>query len=205
MILRTSLSRPRVASALLALGLSLSACSPALNWREVRVDPPSGLLAQFPCKPDRHVRQVAWPGVPGGLEMTMLSCQVDDSTWAVSHMRLPDVRQVEGALSGLRAQMQANLEAAARMATPPRPVVATALGAAAVPGMTPSAQAQAWQFRATRPDGLGRPMPMRVRAWHFSHGLTVFQASVSHPDAASGGQSSEDMADVFLSSFHFPG
>lgn len=52
--------RPLIAPVLLGAGL-LAACSPALNWREVRATP-SALKAMMPCKPDKAVRQVAVAG-----------------------------------------------------------------------------------------------------------------------------------------------
>src|SRR5262245_60104525 len=47
----------------LAVGLafSVSACSPALDWRETRLQGP-GLLALFPCRPVAQSRQIELAG-----------------------------------------------------------------------------------------------------------------------------------------------
>ena len=44
-----------------------AACTPTLDWREVRPEA-SGLVALFPCKPDRHARR-AVAGVCGRLTL----------------------------------------------------------------------------------------------------------------------------------------
>lgn len=194
-----------VSALVVALATTMPACAPALDWREVQVWPGEGLKATFPCKPDRHQRQIAWAGLPDGATMHLLTCQADGVTWAVNAMTLPEVALVGPALDHLRASMQANLAAAANMAVAAQPVSSQDLGPVTVPRMTPMPQAHAWAFSAQRPDGLGRPMAQQVRAWHFAHGLTVFQASVWRSGEASSRQSSEDMANEFFRSFQFPG
>ena len=47
----------------LAGALTLSACSPAQNWRDV-VFEGNALKAQLPCKPDRTSRNVPLGGMP---------------------------------------------------------------------------------------------------------------------------------------------
>jgi len=46
---------------ILAAVLVLAACSPELNWREVRADP-TALTVLLPCKPDRGTRTVPLAG-----------------------------------------------------------------------------------------------------------------------------------------------
>jgi hypothetical protein len=208
------MNRSRVACMGLILCAITSACAPALDWRAVPLAQAEGLLASFPCKPEQRERHVAWPGVPQGVTMHLASCQTEAMTWAVSYVTLPDVRLVGPALQAFPDQMRQNLLAAAQMRQGAQPAsqpvdVAQAvssrdLGPTTVPGMTPMAQARTWQFAAQRADGLGRPMDMVIRASHFSHGLTVFQASMWRPAEAVKPQSSEDVADVFLHGFHFP-
>lgn len=191
-------------SAACALALTaLTACSPALNWRTLDVQDAHGLRALFPCKPDRFERQVPWPGLPSGVSMRLLSCQAQDRTWALSYITMPDVTLVEPALQQWPDIMRANLNQAASSASDS--VRVHDLGAVAVPRMTPSPNAHAWQFEGTRPDGRGKPMTVAIRTWHFSHGMTVFQASVSGAGGASESQSSEDVAQAFFRGFHFPG
>jgi hypothetical protein len=184
---------------------ALSACAPSLNWREVAPEQADGLKALFPCKPDVQARQVPWPGVQGGVLMHLLSCQAEERTWSLSYMTLNDATLPGAALSQWSELTRANLIAAARLASSVDPVASHDLGPVRVPHMTPMPQAHAWRFQGLRPDGLGRPMAMDVQAWHFSHGMTVFQASVAGPVDQAKGQSSEDVAQAFFRGFHFPG
>ena len=193
------------AAAALALSVLASGCSPSLNWREVRPEAAEGLAALFPCKPDRHEREIAWPGMTTPATMRMLSCQTDEGTWALSYLTLSDVTLVPPALDELTAMMRRNLGAAAQMAGAAPVAVEKDLGAIDVPRMTPMPQAHGWQFQAQRPDGLGRPLNMDIRTWHFSHGITVFQASVWRPVEVIKGQTSEDVAEAFFRGFKFPG
>ena len=198
-------SSPLAVVGALTLSLLTSACSPALNWREVRPAQADGLMALFPCKPDVHERVVPWPGLPAGATMHLLSCQTEAGTWALSYLTLPDVTLLAPALQELTMAMRRNLGSAAQLAGGGSPISVRDLGPIAVPGMTPTPQAHGWHFQAQRPDGLGRPMDMDIRTWHFSHGKTVFQASVWRPVVVVKSQSSEDVAEAFFRGLQFPG
>lgn len=195
---------PLTAACTLALSLLTSACSPALNWREVHPAQADGLTALFPCKPDAHERVVPWPGLPAGATMHLLSCQTEAGTWALSYLTLPDVALLAPSLHELTMAMRRNLGSAAQLAGGSAPVSEQDLGPIAVPGMTPTPQARAWHFQGQRPDGLGRPMDMDIRTWHFSHGMTVFQASVWRPLDVVKAQTSEDVAQAFFKGLNFP-
>jgi hypothetical protein len=197
-------SPPLAVVCALTLSWLTSACSPALNWREVHPAQADGLTAQFPCKPDVHERVVPWPGLPAGGTMHMLSCQTEAGTWALSYLSLPDVALLAPAMHELTMSMRRNLGAAAQLAGGGQPVSEQDLGPIVVPGMTATPQARAWHFQAQRPDGLGRPMNMDIRTWHFSHGMTVFQASVWRPLDVAKAQTSEDVAQAFFNGLQFP-
>ena len=83
------------------------------------------------------------------------------------------------------------------------PVGVVPLGPVQVRGMTPQPQAQGWRFQARRVDGWGRPLEMGVTAWHFAHGVTVFQAAVWRAGASMGGAKGEDVANAYFQSFQF--
>ena len=183
----------------------LSACAPSLNWRDVSPEQADGLKALFPCKPDVQERRIEWPGIAGGVQMHLLSCQAEERIWSLSYMTLPDATLIGPALLQWPETTRRNLKTAAEMASSVDPIAAHDLGPAAVPHMTPMPQSHAWRFQGLRPNGLGRPMAMDVQAWHFSHGMSVFQASVAGPADQAKGQSSEDMAQAFFHGFHFPG
>jgi hypothetical protein len=223
-----------LATLLSSLPLCMTACAPALNWRDVHPAQADGLKALFPCKPATHEREVPWPGLPQGVVMRMLSCQTDEATWALSYVTVPDVALVGPSLHEMAMMLRRNLAAASQMAAqtvvgtpasgpaPGRDAASGAdaggngqstavlglseqdLGPISVPGMTPMPQAHAWRFTAQRPDGLGRPLDLDIRTWHFSHGMTVFQASVWRPASAAKAQSSEDVAQAFFGGLQFP-
>ncbi len=195
-------SRTCQALAALVAVAALSACSPSLNWRNVSPEGADGLQAQFPCKPDVHERQVPWPGVEGGVRMRVMSCQAGERTWALSYFTLADVKLVGPALAQWPGLLRANL---AQAAGNEQAASARDLGAVQVPHMTPSSEARAWRIEGVRPDGLGRPLNMAFQAWHFSHGMTLFQATVSGEASQAPDQSSEDVAIQFFQGFHFPG
>lgn len=204
---------------------ALTACAPALNWREVRPTQADGLVALFPCKPDAVQRDIVLPGLPDAVTMHLLSCEADGQRWVLSHLRVADVAQVPQALRALASATRGNLEAATRSAgkgrTPPtsqdgpaqtaphevdRQVEASELPPVVVPRMTPQPDARTWRFEAQRPgDGAGPSVPLSVTASHFSHGLTVFQASVWQAGEAASAHSGREAVTTFLQGFHFPG
>ena len=88
--------------------VGLGACSPALDWREVR-PAETRLLAMFPCKPEIAQRRVSMAGQD--VELTMHSCETSGVTLAVGHARLINVadsarvlaRWRDATLAGMRA------------------------------------------------------------------------------------------------------
>lgn len=144
-----------------ALAVSgLSACSPTLDWRETRFDG-SGIVASFPCKPDRHARSVTVGTVRARMEM--LVCEAAGATFAVMFFDVADPAGVTAALADLRAAASANLGGAA---TQPAPVD--------IPGMTPNPQAARLTLAGRLPDGA----PVQESAAFFVRGLRVYQATV---------------------------
>lgn len=143
--------------------LALAACSPALNWREVRAEG-SELVAMFPCKPQRFARQVPLAGHP--VEMHLMSCAVDGVNYAVVHARVAEPVQVGPALKALRAAAVDNIGGRAAAQAP-----------FAVGGMTPSPDAVRFSAEGRGADG----EPVREQAGVFARGLQVFQATVVGP------------------------
>jgi len=98
----------------LALCLSLYACSPALNWRSVTL---AGVQASLPCKPDQAQRPVQLAGLD--LTLSMAGCEADDGLYAVSHLRLAQGAQAQPVIDAWRAQaLQAMGASAAPVSTP---------------------------------------------------------------------------------------
>jgi hypothetical protein len=145
---------------LAAGGLVLgAACSPALDWREVRPEG-SGASAWFPCRPASHARGVTLAGQQ--VHLTLLACSAGGSTWALAHAELHDAVRVGQALLDLRAAAVSNLGAEGVRPIPGR-----------VEGETPNASAGRFEFVGERPGG-GR---MREQIAVFARGTRVFQAT----------------------------
>jgi hypothetical protein len=145
---------------LVALVWMLSACSPTLNWREVRPDN-SGALALFPCKPDRFTRSVVLGGEK--LQMVLNSCAAGEATYALSHAELADSAHVNPALDAMQSAAASNLGGPA-----------TVLSPLVVPGMTPHPVTQRWAVQGKRADGSAVHQQFTV----FTRGLRVYQATV---------------------------
>lgn len=162
-----------LATPLLACGLL--ACSPALDWRTVRPPDAADLVATFPCKPQNHERTLTLPGMSGGpLRMHLLACQADGVTWAVSYFTTATPAQRAQALAALREALWHNTASAA-----PAQARRQLLGAVAVPGATPHPDATVWHMQGQRPRTTSQMQAVQLKAWHFSHGMAVFQASAS--------------------------
>jgi hypothetical protein len=146
----------------------LAACSPTLNWREVRPEG-GGIETLFPCKPVPHQRRVALAGAPA--EMTLLSCRAGSATYAVGFADVGEAQRVSVALAELQQAAVRNVGAAAAPASAPL----------AVPGMTPGPAAQRWALSGQRPDGT----PLQEQLALFAKGTRVYQAAVvGRADAA---------------------
>lgn len=157
---------PRIAAALAAAGAV--ACTPTLDWREVR---PTGSNAQlmFPCKPAGHARQVAMAGTQ--VEMAVFACTAGESTYALAFADTADPARVTPALAELASAASANLQSGGPTDSSP----------ARVPGMTPNDRAARWQLAGRLPDGRA----VREHVAVFAHGTRVYQATVigARPDA----------------------
>ena len=149
--------------AICALALLLAACTPELDWREVR---PAGTSVQglMPCKPASHARRVTLAGAE--VEMTLYACRAADATWAIAHADIADPARVTPALDELAASAQRNVGAAVAPSSTSQ--------AAAVPGMTPNPNARVWRIEGRLPDQRAVVETVVV----FAHGTRVVQASV---------------------------
>jgi hypothetical protein len=165
---------------LAATTLVLAACSPALDWRQVRPDD-AGVEAMFPCKPLSHARTVPLAGQP--TRMLLYACTTGSMTFALTAAQLEDPARVTPALLELRAAAAANLDGAE-----------VVLGPMQAAGMTPNPQAVRLSVRGRRPDGAALVQEVGL----FTKGTRVYQASVI------GSRLSEEAVDTFLSGFKLP-
>lgn len=113
---------PRMSSSTLAVGvgaallLGLAACTPTLNWRELRL-PPTSALALLPCKPDQVKRSVPLGGEP--TELTVAGCETGGATFAVMVAKLPPGRLPDPLLAGWQQATLANMRAGEPVARQP--------------------------------------------------------------------------------------
>jgi hypothetical protein len=147
----------------LVLMLTLVACAPALDWREVR-PADSGLVGLMPCRPSVHQRNVRLAGPP--VALTLNACSADGLTFALAHADVGDPARVSAALAELRSAALANVGAG-----PPETLVW------AVPGATPNPASARLRLVGRLADG--KPVDEQVAV--FSQGTRVFQATVIGP------------------------
>lgn len=147
-------------AALLA-ACSAIACTPTLDWREMR---PAGSGAQlmFPCKPASHARQVMLAGAR--VEISMYACSAGQATYALAFAEMADPARVTPALAELARAASEHLRPSAPPSSAP----------IRVPGMTPNDQAARWQIAGRLPDGRA----FQEQAAFFAHGTRVYQATV---------------------------
>lgn len=161
-----------VVSSVLICGLS--ACTPALNWRDVR-PPDSAASALFPCKPEHHTRRVMLAGAE--LAMHLSSCTAADNIYALGYVDVGQADRVTPVLQALREASAGNMG-----------VATTVQGPLAVPGMTPHPLAQRLLWQGQRADA----SPMAMQAAFFTQGTQVYQATVV------GSQLDREAVDTFL-------
>lgn len=145
-----------VASALVAL----SACSPALNWRDVRPEG-AAIQMQFPCKPNGQSRDLSLAGKR--VNLALHACAAGGMTWGLAVADVADPALVGPALSQLATSAAVNLGTAAGETLPLR-----------VSGATPNEAAGRRRLTGKLPDGQAVQMQMAV----FTRGTLVYQASV---------------------------
>jgi hypothetical protein len=143
---------------LMALAL-LCACSPTLDWREVRPED-SGAVAMFPCKPSTDARMVTLAGAR--VRMLLAACSAGEATWGLAYADMADPALVAPALAALRAASESNLGAPAHRVGPMH-----------VDGMTPNPHAERVRLQGKLPGGEA----VTLEAGFFSKGTRVFQAT----------------------------
>jgi hypothetical protein len=137
----------------------LVACTPAMEWREVRPES-SGAGVMLPCKPASHARNVTLAGA--SRRLTLYACTAGGATWALAYADIVDPGLVSVALRELRATAAANLGAGSE-----------ALVAWRIAGATPNPDSGRFELVGRLPDG----QPVREQLAVYARGTTVFQAT----------------------------
>lgn len=153
-----------------ALGglVALAACSPAMDWREVRI-PDTPLVSTWPCKPDAHARMVNLSGQ--AVRWTLHACEANGATWGLGWAQLAGPDQVPAAMASLKALSSSNWGGTVGPQGPWVP-----------PGATPFASSARYQVQGRDPKGT----PLSVETALFAQGALVVQATIMgavHVDA----------------------
>jgi len=158
----------------------VSACSPALDWREF-VPQDSGISVNLPCRPDHHARPVVLGSAT--VQMNMLVCSADEATFALSYFDVADPARISATLIEWREAALGNVQARDAQMAPTQ-----------IKGMTPNAEAVHVSASGRLPDGAA----VQEHAAFFVHGLRVYQAAVigAHP--------SPQALAVFFAGLKFP-
>jgi len=96
------------AVSVLFVAMGLGACSPSLNWREVRVKD-TDLVAMLPCKADEGARAVPLAGKQ--VEMHMTGCDAAGATFAIADVKLAQAATAPEVLMQWRTATLANMGA----------------------------------------------------------------------------------------------
>lgn len=156
-----------VAAAVCAAAL-LGACSPALDWREVRPEG-SGASLLLPCRPASHARELPLAGAR--VKLTLHACEAAGTTWAVAWADVADPARVGAALQELRQSVASNLGGARLAALAPE-----------VPGRTPNPEGGVFELSGRLPDG--QAVRGRVAVAALGTRVLQFTALGPKPDAA---------------------
>jgi hypothetical protein len=131
--------------------LVVTACLPALNWREVR-PPSSGAAALFPCKPEFNQR----PAAAGQGAMGLAQCEAAGARFSLSWADAADATEVGPALRAMPEALAGKLH-----------IPLPRGEALRVPGMTPHVESAQHHL-----DARGQAARIAV----FAHGPRVYQA-----------------------------
>lgn len=163
----------------LGLALALAACSPSLNWREVR--PGGELKALLPCKPDQGSRQQNLAGRV--VEVQMLGCEAAGALYAVSVVELGDARHAMAIQVQWQANLLGNMQA-----------TASANSAWTLKGANAMLDPVRLKARGLRPDG----QPVAAEAVWFVHGTRLYHAVIYAERIAT------EMSEPFFSGLELP-
>ncbi len=163
----------------LFLVLLLAACSPGLNWRQVRPETAS-LSLLLPCKPDRAQKVVPLGG--RSTTLAMMGCEAEGATFALAVADIGDPAQAGQVLAQWQALTLSNMRAGAPVQQP-----AKVRGAADEPPPV-RVVAQGQQADGRSVEG---------QALYFARGSQLFQAVIYAPRIP------PEAADTFFGSLQF--
>jgi hypothetical protein len=166
--------------------ISLTACSPKFDWREINVDTFHYAIA-LPGKPATVTRDIDLSGVK--VSMTMTATEVGSTTFAVGTAELPTATQAQLSLSTMKTAMVRNIDGTIKQEK--------------VLTMPASAQAESGKLAVTEVEATGQAsaatsnQPRVLFARFIAKDKRVYQLVATGPAK----QLSRDVVDTFFSSF----
>ena len=167
-----------------ALALTLAACTPALDWREVRSED-GGYAILMPARPTTASRTIDLDGL--AVAMTMTGAEVNGVAFAVGTAELPNAAAAHQALAAMQEALVRNMHGAV-----------TADRTLAVPRGTQGGAMVVREIHANGPASPathGQARTMRVRLTAVEQ--RVYQILISGPQ----NRIDDDMATLYFSSF----
>lgn len=166
--------------------LSISACTPKYDWREVR-GTEAPFTVMMPSKPSVHARSVNLDGLD--VTMTMTAAEVDGTVFAVGTAELPDATKAQQALVAMKIAMVKNINGEIKK----EKTSATAQATGSTTMQTTSVDVEAVGLPAAGGSGPQRLLVARFTA----RDRTVYQAIVVGKEKSV----SRDAVETFFSSF----
>ena len=165
---------------LACIACALAACSPSLNWRQVRPDG-ADMTLLLPCKPDRASKTV--PLGARATRLSMTGCEAGGAMYALALADLDDASQAATVLAQWQKLSLSHMQAASATQRP-----------ATVPGADAQPAPVLVSARGRHPDG----QAVEGQALYFARGKQVFQAVIYAP------RIDADAAETFLGSLKLP-
>lgn len=160
--------RPIAAAAAVTLAaVTLAACSPTYNWRQLRVEG-TPLQALMPCKAESAARPVPLGLPTAAATLTMHSCQAGGLTFAVAWVALPDGSDAAAALDQWRQGALSTIQGTPD-AAPNTPSFA--------PRIKGAPDAQGLRARGRTPDG----RDVVMQAVYARRGGQLYQGAIYGP------------------------
>lgn len=129
----------------IAASCLLTACNPALNWRNVPVEK-AHLTVSLPCKPDQGSKTVQLGSER--VELSMIGCEAKGALFAMSWMELGDPSRISSVLALWHDAVRAQLQLPAQPSgTPPEERAFSRKGGLGLP------QSVRMQTTGRKPDG----------------------------------------------------
>lgn len=168
--------------------LSLAACSPQYNWREIRSETAAYTVA-MPGKPATFARQISLNGM--SVTMTMIASETGKATFAVGTAELPDATQAQVSLNAIKTALVRNIGGTIKQ----EKMLVMAQSQNTDAGKLAVTEIEASGPASAATDG----QPRILFARFIANDKRVYQLVATGPEKSV----NRDIADTFFSSFKF--